>query len=182
MADLRFPIGKFAVTGEITPARREGWIAEITEAPALLRAAIHGLTEEQFETPYRPDGWSVRQVVHHIPDSHFNAYTRFKWALTEDNPTIKPYEQARWAMLPDVATTQVGVSLMLLEALHRRWVNLLKGMDETQWTRTYFHPEQQQTTRLDEVLALYAWHGKHHVAHINSLTERMGWRAQAGSR
>jgi hypothetical protein len=176
MDDLRFPIGKFAVTGDITPARREGWIAEIVEAPAQLRNAIHGLTETQFETPYRPEGWTVRQVAHHIPDSHLNAYIRFKLALTEDNPTIKPYEEAQWATLPDVTTTQVGVSLMLLEALHRRWVNLLKSMTDEQWSRTFFHPEQKKSIRLDGVLAMYAWHGKHHVAHINTLRDRMGWR------
>jgi hypothetical protein len=115
-------------------------------------------------------------VVHHVPDSHLNAYVRFKLALTEDNPTIKPYEEARWAELPDTSGTQVGVSLMLLEALHRRWVVLLRSLTEEQWARTYFHPEQQKTLRLDRILAMYAWHGKHHVAHINALRERMGWR------
>ena len=176
MTDLRYPIGEFSVSGEITPARIEGWIAEIAEAPALLRAAVHGLNAEQFDTPYRPEGWTVRQLVHHVPDSHLNAYTRFKLALTEDNPTIKPYEEARWAELPDTASTQVGVSLMLLEALHRRWVVLLKSIAEEQWDRTYFHPEQNKALRLDRMLAMYAWHGKHHVAHINGLRDRMAWR------
>ena len=176
MTDLRYPIGEFSVSGEITPARIEGWIAEIAEAPALLRAAVHGLNAEQFDTPYRPEGWTVRQLVHNVPDSHLNAYTRFKLALTEDNPTIKPYEEARWAELPDTASTQVGVSLMLLEALHRRWVVLLKSITEEQWDRTYFHPEQNKALRLDRMLAMYAWHGKHHVAHINGLRDRMAWR------
>ena len=176
MSDLQYPIGKFSVQGEITPARREGWITEVAEAPAQLRSAIHGLTDAQFDTPYRPEGWTVRQVVHHIPDSHLNAYVRFKLALTEENPTIKPYEEARWAELPDTGGTQVGVSLMLLEALHRRWVILLRAMGEEQWARTFFHPEQQKSLRLDRILAMYAWHGKHHVAHINGLRERMGWR------
>jgi hypothetical protein len=176
MTDLQYPIGKFALQGEVTPSRLEGWITEIAEAPAQLRSAIHGLTEQQFDTPYRPEGWTVRQVLHHVPDSHLNAYVRFKLALTEDNPTIKPYEEARWAELPDTNGTQVGVSLMLLEALHRRWVILLRAMTEEQWARTYFHPEQQKSLRLDRILAMYAWHGKHHVAHINSLRERMGWR------
>ena len=176
MTDLRYPIGEFSVLGEITPARLEGWIAEIAEAPARLRAAVYGLNSEQFDTPYRPDGWTVRQVVHHVPDSHLNAYTRFKLALTEDNPTIKPYEEARWAELPDTAGTQVGVSLMLLEALHRRWVVLLRSITEEQWARTYFHPEQNKALRLDRILAMYAWHGKHHVAHITGLRDRMAWR------
>jgi hypothetical protein len=176
MTDLRYPIGEFSVSGEIIPARIEGWIAEIAEAPALLRAAVHGLNAEQFDTPYRPEGWTVRQLVHHVPDSHLNAYTRFKLALTEDNPTIKPYEEARWAELPDTASTQVGVSLMLLEALHRRWVVLLKSITDEQWDRTYFHPEQNKALRLDRMLAMYAWHGKHHVAHINGLRDRMAWR------
>jgi hypothetical protein len=176
VTDLRYPVGDFSVSGEITPARREGWIAEIAEAPALLRAAVHGLNNEQFDTPYRPEGWTVRQVVHHLPDSHLNAYIRFKLALTEDNPTIKPYEEARWAELPDTAGTQVGVSLMLLEALHRRWVVLLKSIPEAQWARTFFHPDQNKSLRLDRVLAMYAWHGKHHVAHINGLRDRMAWR------
>jgi uncharacterized damage-inducible protein DinB len=176
MPDLRYPIGEFSVLGEITPARLEGWIAEIAEAPARLRAAVYRLNSEQFDTPYRPDGWTVRQVVHHVPDSHLNAYTRFKLALTEDNPTIKPYEEARWAELPDTAGTQVGVSLMLLEALHRRWVVLLRSITEEQWARTYFHPEQNKALRLDRILAMYAWHGKHHVAHITGLRDRMAWR------
>lgn len=176
MTDLQYPIGKFTIQGDITPERLEGWITEIAEAPAQLRSAIHGLTEPQFDTPYRPEGWTVRQVVHHVPDSHLNAYVRFKLALTEDHPTVKPYAEARWAELPDTAGTQVGVSLMLLEALHRRWVILLRSMTEAQWARTFFHPEQQKSLRLDRTLAMYAWHGKHHVAHINALRERMGWR------
>jgi hypothetical protein len=176
MTDLRYPIGPFAVAGEITAERRNGWITEIAEAPAHLRAAVQGLTDEQLDTPYRPGGWTVRQVVHHVPDSHLNAYVRFKLALTEDSPTIKPYEEARWAELPDTAGTVAGVSLMLLEALHRRWVVLLRSMDEAQWSRAFFHPELGKLVRLDYVLAMYAWHGKHHVAHITTLRDRMGWK------
>lgn len=175
MTDPRYPIGPFAVEGEITPTRREGWIAEVVDAPALLRAAVHGLTEAQFETPYRDGGWTLRQVVHHVPDSHLNAYVRFKLALTEDNPTIRPYDEARWAQLPDTTRTAIGVSLMLLEALHRRWVVLLKAMQEADWSRSYFHPEHQKAFRLDYILAMYAWHGRHHVAHVTTLRERMGW-------
>jgi uncharacterized damage-inducible protein DinB len=177
VTDLRYPIGPYTLEGEITADRRNAWIAELADAPAALRAAVKGLTEEQLDTPYRPGGWTVRQVAHHVPDSHLNAYIRFKLALTEDSPTIKPYEESRWAELPDTAGTQVGVSLMLLEALHRRWVVLLRAMDEAQWSRAFFHPEQARLLRLDGILAMYAWHGKHHVAHITALRDRMGWTA-----
>jgi hypothetical protein len=175
MNELRYPVGKFVLEGEIDPDRRAQWITEISEAPAGLRAAVHGLTEAQLDTPYRDGGWTVRQVVHHLPDSHLNAYIRFKLALTEDNPTIKPYQEARWAELSDTRSTGVGVSLTLLDALHRRWVGLMRGMAEDDWSRTFFHPEQQKALRLDRTLALYAWHGRHHVAHITTLRERHGW-------
>ena len=176
MSDPSYPIGKFvSIAGEITAEQRGGWITEIAELSAKFRGAVQGLTEVQFDTPYRPGGWTVRQVVHHVPDSHLNAYIRFKLALTEENPTIKPYEEARWAELPDTAGTQIGVSLVMLEALHRRWVNLLRSMSEEQWGRTYFHPDQDKSLRLDGVLAMYAWHGKHHTAHITGLRDRMGW-------
>ena len=176
MNDLSYPIGSFSLK-EVTvaPEDRTGLIAAIAELPAQFRSAVHGLNEAQFDTPYRPGGWTVRQVVHHVPDSHLNAYVRFKLALTEENPTIKTYEEARWAELPDTAGTQIGVSLVLLEALHRRWVILLKSMSDQQWSRTFFHPDQQASFRLDAILAMYAWHGKHHTAHITRLRERMGW-------
>lgn len=176
MTDPRYPIGRFTVEDDITPERRGEFLTEIAAAPARFRSAIHGLTEPQFDTPYRDGGWTVRQVIHHVPDSHLNAYIRFKLALTEENPTIKPYEEARWANLPDTGATTVGVSVVMLEALHRRWVNLLKSMTEEQWSRTYFHPEQGKALRLDWALAMYAWHGNHHLAHINGLRDRMGWR------
>ncbi len=175
MTDPSYPIGTFTLEGAITPARREGWIAEVADLPAQLRAAVQGFTEAQYDTPYREEGWTVRQVVHHLPDSHMNAYIRFKFALTENNPTIKPYAEERWAELPDVAGTQVGVSLVLLESLHRRWVVLLKALTESDWQRTYFHPDQKKSLKLEGVLAMYAWHGKHHVAHITGLRQRMGW-------
>ena len=176
MNDLSYPIGSFSLK-EVTvaPEDRTGLITAIAELPAQFRSAVHGLNEAQFDTPYRPGGWTVRQVVHHVPDSHLNAYVRFKLALTEENPTIKTYEEARWAELPDTAGTQIGVSLVLLEALHRRWVILLKSMSDQQWSRTFFHPDQQASFRLDAILAMYAWHGKHHTAHITRLRERMGW-------
>jgi uncharacterized damage-inducible protein DinB len=175
MSDLRYPVGPFLLEGEITPARREEWIGEVADAPARLREAVRGLSDVQFDTPYRDGGWTVRQVVHHVPDSHLNAYVRFKLALTEDNPTIRPYEEGRWAELPDTAGTQIGVSLMLLEALHRRWVVLLRAMKDADWARTYFHPEHQKSFALDGILAMYAWHGRHHVAHITALRTRLGW-------
>ena len=139
-----------------------------------MRAAVAGLTPEQLDTPYRPGGWTVRQVVHHVPDSHINSYVRFKLALTEEEPTIKPYDEARWAKLADTATTPVEVSLTLLDSLHSRWVPLLQSLTEADFARQFRHPELGMV-RLDRNLALYAWHGKHHVAHITSLRERMGW-------
>ena len=175
MTDPRFPLGKFTFPDEVTLEGRERWIGEVAEAPRQLRAAVQGLTESQLDTPYREGGWTVRQVVHHVPDSHLNAYIRFKLALTEDNPTIKPYEEARWAELADTRSTPIGVSLVLLEALHRRWVPLMRAMTDLDWNRTFFHPEQQRALRLDHILAMYAWHGRHHVAHITSLRDRMGW-------
>jgi uncharacterized damage-inducible protein DinB len=161
---------------EVTPdpAWRAARIAEIDETPAKLRAAVAGLSASQLDTPYRPEGWSVRQVVHHLPDSHANAYVRFKLALTEDSPTIKPYLEARWAELPDTRETPVEVSLALLEALHRRWVILLRAMTAEDFARPLQHPEKGRLT-LDQMLALYAWHGRHHVAHVTALRERMGW-------
>ena len=176
MTDLRYPVGRLTFDPDITGGKRTAWIRQIAEAPAALRAAVDGLTEAQLDRPYRPEGWTVRQVVHHLPDSHLNAYIRFKLALTEDNPTIKPYEEARWAELPDGPGTPVGVSLMLLESLHRRWMVLLKRLTTEQWERTFVHPEKDRPQRLDHVVAMYAWHGKHHIAHITALRDRMAWR------
>ncbi len=175
MTDLRYPIGKFSFEGEATDARRRQWIEEIATTPAALRAAVAGLTPDQIETPYRPSGWTVRQVVHHLPDSHLHAYIRFKFALTEDEPTIKPYDEARWAELADTRTVSPSVSLTLLESLHERWVGLLRSMTPKEYRRTFQHPEYGRALTLDEVLAMYAWHGRHHVAHITSLREREGW-------
>lgn len=175
MSDPRYPIGRFAVPAAVTGDDRERWIGEIGDAPGQLREAVRGLADAQFDTPYREGGWTIRHVVHHLPDSHLNAYTRFKLALTEDNPTIKPYDESRWAELADVKAAPIGVSLTLLEALHRRWVLLMRAMREEDWLRTFFHPEHQKALRLDRILAMYAWHGRHHVAHITTLRERMGW-------
>jgi uncharacterized damage-inducible protein DinB len=175
LTDPRYPIGKFEYSTPLTPEQRMRCIEQIASAPASLRAAVEGLSAEQVATPYRPGGWTVRQVVHHVPDSHLNAYTRFKLALTEDEPTIKPYEEARWAELDDSRTTPLEVSLTLLEALHARWILLLRGLSPADFARRFRHPEWGTIT-LDRNLALYAWHGRHHTAHITSLRERMGWQ------
>lgn len=172
--DLRYPIGPFNWQGENTSDERHRLIEEIEQTPARLRAAVKGLTTEQIDTPYRPGGWTVRQIVHHLPDSHLNSYTRFKLALTEDEPTIKPYDQGLWAELVDSRTAPFEISLTLLEALHGRWVLLLRSLSSQDFARTFRHPELG-VVNLDRNLSLYAWHGRHHVAHITSLRERMGW-------
>ena len=174
MSELAYPIGKFAWSGPGSSADRARRIAEIAAAPAALRAAVAGLSEAQLETPYRPGGWTLRQVAHHVPDSHLNAYVRFKLAVTEDTPTIKPYDEAAWAELADVRTVPVATSLALLEAVHERWVAFLRSLGEADWARTFRHPELG-VVPLEKNLALYAWHGRHHVAHVTSLRERMGW-------
>lgn len=172
--DLRYPIGKFVWPESVSEEARLGMIQDISATPARLRAALAGLSESQLDTPYRPEGWTVRQVVHHLPDSHLNCYTRFKLALTEDNPAIKPYDEDRWARLADTRETPIETSLVLLDALHARWVIVLKSLTAAQWKRTFHHPEHGSVA-LDRNLALYAWHGRHHVGHVVSLRERSGW-------
>ena len=172
--DLRYPIGSFKLEGTPTETDIRRAIDNIAEAPLRLRAAVEGLSAEQLDTPYRPDGWTVRQVVHHVPDSHLNSYCRFKLALTEDEPTIKPYLEDRWAELEDSRSTPIEVSLALLESLHERWVSLLKSLEPVDFQRTFRHPEIGVVT-LAQNACLYAWHGRHHVAHVTSLRERMGW-------
>lgn len=176
MTDLRYPIGKFTYDGPMTDARRAECVARIAAAPAALRAAVTGLDDAQLDTPYRPEGWTVRQVVHHVPDSHLNAYTRIRLALTEDTPTIKPYEEARWAELFDARSLPVEISLRLLEALHGRWVPLLQRISAAEGGRRFRHPEHGRLITIDEVVAMYAWHGEHHTAHVTRLRERMAWR------
>jgi uncharacterized damage-inducible protein DinB len=173
--DLRYPIGDFKRDAKLTDEQRRQYIEAIAEAPAQLTAAVAGLSPQQMDTPYRPGGWTVRQLVHHVPDSHMNAYVRFKLALTEDEPTIKPYNEALWAELADSKNTPPEVSLALLENLHSRWVQLLWSLGPADWARKLRHPEMGTMT-LDDVLALYAWHGRHHVAHITALRERNGWK------
>lgn len=169
--DLRYPIGNYEPMAVLTPAQRADAISKIAATPKHLREAVAGLSQQQFDTPYRPGGWSVRQVVHHVPDSHMNAYVRFKLGLTENEPTIKPYEEALWANLQDSRDTPLEVSLTLLEALHHRWDVLLRSMRPEDFARRLRHPERGTMT-LDDMLGLYAWHGWHHVAHITSLRER----------
>ncbi len=171
--DLRYPIGKVRLVQKVTDDQRRGYTDMVAKTPVLLREAISGLTAEQLDEPYRPGGWTVRQVVHHLPDSHMNAFIRFKLALTEDTPTIKPYDEARWAELPD-AKAAIDPSLSLLENLHKRWDVLLRGMAPADFARKFNHPEAGTMT-LDDYLQVYAWHGRHHVAHIASLRERKGW-------
>jgi hypothetical protein len=172
--DPRYPVGRFQPPEFIGAPERARYIETIEACPAHLRTAVAGLSPAQLDTPYREGGWTVRQVVHHVPDSHMNAFVRFKLALTENEPTIKPYDEAAWAMLSDVADTPVKTSLTLLDALHQRWAILLRGIAEDGWSRKFVHPELG-TTALDTYLALYAWHGGHHAAHITELRKRMGW-------
>ena len=174
VTDPRFPTGKFHFNPVVTADTRSGAIAAIRATPSALRHALRGLTEAQMNTPYREGGWTVRQVVHHVPESHMNAYIRFKLALTEDNPTIKPYSEDAWSKLPDVARASIATSLTLLDALHERWVLLLETMTPPDFARTFVHPERGAMT-LDQLLQLYAWHGPHHVAHITALRDREGW-------
>jgi hypothetical protein len=174
MSDPRYPIGKFQSPGEVTRDIRRELIRQIEETPALLRKAVHGLTTTQCHQPYREGGWSVRQVVHHVADSHMNAYIRCKLAVTEDNPTIKTYDEKSWAQLSDANSDDVETSLTLLDALHHRWVYFLRSIPEAHFERQFMHPERGPMT-LDTTIALYAWHGRHHVAHIAELRKRMSW-------
>jgi hypothetical protein len=194
--DLKHPVGKFDKQATYSSAERAGFIEVLEDCPAQLRAAVAGLSEFQLETPYRPDGWTVRQVVHHLPDSHMNAFIRMKLALTEHKPIIKPYDEAAWALLPD-SRGPCEVSLVLLEALHSRWVQLLRGFADSDWKRGFVHPEMLKSDQekaksnpewaqgfaadqfglitLEQALGTYAWHSRHHVAHVTRLRQRMGW-------
>jgi len=173
--DLRYPIGKFQRPEAVTPELRTGWIDTIAAAPARYRDAVRGLSDAQLDTPYRPDGWTVRQVIHHVADSHMNSFIRFRLALTEDTPTIKPYDEQRWALLKD-AGEPVEVSLQLIESLHHRWVVMLRGLEAADFSRTLRHPEIG-VIDLDFLLPLYAWHSRHHEAHITALRDRSGWKS-----
>lgn len=180
MSDLSFPIGKFHFDGAMTADQKRSALDDIANTPANVRLAVQGLSEAQLDTPYRPEGWTVRQVVHHVPDSHMNAYIRFKLALTEDEPTIRPYREDLWAKLPDNTITPVEVSLQLLAALHSRWVDLVGAMKPAEFARTLNHPERGVLS-LDQMLAMYAWHSEHHLAHITALRERMKWKPRTAA-
>jgi len=174
MPDPRYPIGKLQAIEHPDDSMRKEFIQRIADTPAALTAAVKGLSEQQLDTPYRDGGWTVRQVVHHMPDSHMNSYIRLRLALTENEPTIKPYEEDLWAELVDARTAPITASLTMLEALHQRWVMLLRSLKPADFSRTFRHPENGVRT-IDWLLQLYAWHGRHHVAHITSLRERMKW-------
>jgi uncharacterized damage-inducible protein DinB len=175
MTDFRYPIGKFVEDPSVTDEKRTRWIEEIAAAPAGFRRAVAGLTEKQLDTPYREGGWTVRQVVHHMADSHLHNLVRFRLALTEDSPAITGYDPAKWAEIPDAKTGPVEVSLALLQAIHDRWALLLRAMVPADFARTFRRPDGQVVT-LDRALQTYAWHGKHHAAHITDLRGRMGWK------
>ena len=172
--DLRYPIGEFKFEAPLTDEQRQTCLDTIEQTPARMRAAVAGLDQAQLDTPYRPEGWTVRQVVHHVPESHLNSYLRFKLAITENEPTIKPYFEDRWAQLDDAREAPIELSLDLLDALHRRWIWFLRSLKPEDYQRTFRHPELGIVS-LEKNIALYAWHGQHHVAHITSLRERMGW-------
>lgn len=172
--DLRYPIGQYEPQ-PFSDKQKRMWLQDIQFLPGLMEQAIENLDEKQFDTPYRDGGWTIKQVVHHVPDSHMNAYVRFKLGLTENNPVIKPYDEALWADLRDVSVVPVNISITLLYALHTRWHAAIRDLTNEQWKRTIFHPEHKKEMTLWHLLGMYAWHGKHHVAHITSLRERKGW-------
>ena len=172
--DPRYPIGKYEPQPYSEQQLAE-WIRDIQFLPQHLEHAVVNLDAAQLQMPYRDGGWNLQQVVHHVADSHMNAYIRFKLALTEDNPTIKPYDEAAWALMQDTENLPINISLTLLHALHARWMEVIKFILPHQWDRTVFHPEQKKEMTVWHLLGMYAWHGRHHTAHIISLKERMGW-------
>ena len=171
---LKYPVGPFRAGPAPDPAERDEMIRELAAFPGIFRAAVSDLTDAQLDTPYRPGGWTVRQLVHHVPDSHLNCYIRFKLAVTEETPTIRPYDQAAWAETADGRDAPPGMSLDLLTAVHRRWIRFLHGLPESAWSRTLLHPEMGTLT-LDDLLQHYVWHSRHHLAHVTGLRERQGW-------
>ncbi|MEI8278715.1 MAG: putative metal-dependent hydrolase [Bacteroidota bacterium] len=175
LEQLKYPIGRFQRPEQYSSQTIQKAIAIIEAVPSWLDVCIENLDRVHLETPYRPDGWTIEQVVHHMADSHINAYVRLKLALTEDGPVINPYNENLWAQLPDVKNVPVNVSVTLLHALHRRWVSILNNMQPSDWERTYYHPDQQRYVPLWEMTELYAWHGRHHVEHIVNLRRRMNW-------
>jgi uncharacterized damage-inducible protein DinB len=174
MPDPRYPIGKFAYSGPLTAAQKQQCLTDIEQTPACLRASLSGLSDQQLDTPYRDGGWTLRQVAHHVVDSHMNSYIRFKLALTEEEPAIKPYREDLWAELPEAKHAPIAVSLALLDSLHQRWMLMLRAFTDSDWKRTFRHPELGPMS-LEKTLALYSWHGHHHVAHITNLRTQKRW-------
>lgn len=176
MTDPRYPIGRFQPSASFTAASRARALDALAALPAALRAALDGLDRAELDTPYRDGGWSVRQVAHHVPDSHLNAYVRHRLCVTEENPTIRPYDENLWAATPEIlAGGDIALPLALLEAVHARWLGFLAALPEAAFARTFVHPATGKVWSLDENLEMYAWHGRHHTAHVTALRERMGW-------
>ncbi len=175
MSNLRYPIGEFKAPDRISKLDISIAIKEIEKLPTLLRKTVQPLTNKQLDTPYRPGGWTIRQVVHHLPESHMNSYVRFKWTLTENTPLIKAYDEKEWTALPDDQSAPIEPSLMLLEGLHAKWVILLRSLDAGQWKMSFIHPETNQEVNLEQNVLNYAWHGKHHLAHIQNALKKHNW-------
>lgn len=171
---LRYPVGRFYYEPGYSPEKRAELLSHIRKLPAQLKERLQDVDESLLDIPYRPEGWTIRQVVHHVVDSHMNAYIRFKLGLTEDTPTIKPYKEGAWANLADTQHTPLTVSLALLEALHTRWLVLLESLEEADWQRAVFHPEHQKNLKLEMFLALYSWHSRHHLAHVDLVLDKEG--------
>jgi hypothetical protein len=176
LEELKYPIGRYERPDHYTPELLQEWIAVLRALPSWMDVCIENLDAAQLRVPYREGGWSTQQVIHHVADSHTNAYIRIRLALTEDNPTIKPYDENAWALLPDVDTVPVNISVTLLHALHRRLVALMETLSPAQWERTYYHPEHKRNFTVWEMASLYAWHSRQHTAHIQQLRLRMGWQ------
>lgn len=176
MTDLRYPIGEFSAPKTITEEIKQEWIQVLEDFPIRLENLVNNLPKEQLDTPYREGGWTVRQVVHHCSDSHHHSYIRFKWALTEENPTIKAYEEKDWAELFDTKTAPIAMSLLHLKAVHAKLVYLLKGLTDKDLQKTFVHPQSKETVLLRENIGIYAWHCNHHYAHIENLLIRKGWK------
>jgi hypothetical protein len=175
MKDPRYPIGKFEGKDSYSPEEVKANISRIEALPAKMDEAVRGLSPTQLDTPYRDGGWTVRQVIHHVPDSHMNAYIRTKWTLTESTPTIKAYDEKRWAETPDT-TSGPELSLALLKALHAKWITLLRQLSSSDLSKEFYHPDTKKHQRLDRIIAMYAWHGEHHLAHITELKSSRGWK------
>lgn len=175
LEDLKYPIGKYIIPNSITTEKLAGWISILEELPQKFTDLTSSMNDEQLDTPYRPEGWTVRQVVHHVSDSHHHSYIRFKWGLTENNPVIKPYLEQEWANLFDTRTAPIQMSLNHLKAVHFKLVYLLRGLSEEQLNRTFTHPDGNEVTTLKENIGRYVWHGSHHYAHIANLVKRKGW-------